>query len=420
MSYQLTTLNNGLRIATEYLPGVETVSVAMSVNVGARNERTDQHGISHLLEHMAFKGTKKRSAQDIAEAFDAVGGQLNAYTSHEMTVYYSKTLKENAALSIDVLCDILQHSVFDAQELEKEKHVILQELAMHNDTPDDLVFDYFQETAFHDQILGRSILGTADSITSHQSDALRDYVAHHYQPESIVFSAAGNLQHDQIVALVKEHLDAFNQPTKPIMDEARYVGGSAIIKKPLEQVQCLLGVESFPIHDARYYPLQLLSIALGGGMSSRLFQEVREKRGLVYTIQSFVSCYQDTGLFAIYAATGEEDVEEMIPVICEQLHGISESLSEEELQRAKNQHIANLLMARESSASVAEWIGRHLLSFNEYRNADAMRQMVENVQVDDIKALARDIFTNPKVTVAGLGKTSKLASAEAIEEKLAA
>jgi len=413
MTFTLTTLPNGLRVATEDLPGVETVSLAISVDVGARHETDAQHGISHVLEHMAFKGTNKRSALEIAECFDNIGGHLNAYTSHEHTVYYAKTLKDDLPLSVDVLCDIVQHSTFDPDELEREQQVILQELAMHHDTPDDLVFDQFQEKAFEQQALGRSILGTADSITRHSPDDLRQFVATHYHPQRIVISAAGRIEHQQLLRLLESHLELAPAHPHPTADAARYTGGHSVVKKSLEQLQLVMGVEAPTIRSNDYYTLQLLSIILGGGMSSRLFQEAREKRGLVYTIQSFASCYQDTGLFAVYAATGEAESKTLLPLIADEWHKLCDGISEPELTRAKNQQKASLLMARENSASVAEWIGRHFLQFGEYRAAAEISNRIDRITAADVLALATQLFTSPRLTLAALGPTNHVMNTQA-------
>jgi predicted Zn-dependent peptidase len=420
MTYQLTTISSGLRIASESLPTMETVAIAVTVDVGARHETPDQHGVSHLLEHMAFKGTERRNALEIAESFDRIGGHLNAYTSHEHTVYYAKVLKEDAPLAIDILADIVQHSVFDAAELEREKQVILQELAMHHDTPDDLVFDQFQETAFPGQALGRSILGTAGKIQSHTSDGIKRFVARHYHPTRMVVSAAGNIEHDQLVDLVARQFERGQQPPSAASETGRYVGGDSVKGKKLEQLQLVIGMEGLPRNDPRYHALQVLSIVLGGGMSSRLFQEVREKRGLVYTIQSLTASYADTGVFAVYAATGEQEVRELIPVVCDQLRAVCSHIGEDELLRAKNQQKANYLMARESTSSLAEWIGRHLVQYGEYRDAANLRARIDGVTIEQVKELAGQLFINPKLTLAALGPTGRVGSSKDIIQKLAA
>lgn len=420
MTYQLTTLPNGLRIASEHLPSMETVALAISVDVGARHETPEQHGISHLLEHMAFKGTETRNALQIAESFDRIGGHLNAYTSHENTVYYVKVLKDDLPFAAEILCDIVQHSIFDETELSREKQVILQELAMHQDTPDDLVFDQFQEAAFSGQALGRSILGTANKINAHSADAIRHFVARHYHPSRMVVSAAGNLEHSQLVDLMAKYFTKRSEAGNSVCEAGKYKGGDSVIGKRLEQLQLVIGMEAIPNKDPRYETLKLLSSILGGGMSSRLFQEVREKRGLVYTIQSLAASYADTGVFAVYAATGEKEVSELIPVICDQLRAVCKHISDDELLRAKNQQKANYRMARESTSSLAEWIGRHVLHYGEYRNAETMTARVDAVTVDDIKKLASELFSKPTLTLAALGPTGRVGNSRDILQKLAA
>ena len=420
MTYQLTTKPSGLRIASEVLPSMETVAFAISVDVGARHETEAQHGISHLLEHMAFKGTPTRNALQIAETFDAIGGHLNAFTSHEHTVYYAKVLKTHLPIAVEVLCDIVQHSLFDEAELEKEKQVVLQELAMHHDTPDDLVFDHFQSIAYPDQPLGRSILGTAERIAHHPSADIHRFVAQHYHAPRIVVSAAGNLSHETLVKLVDEHLPLPSSTSPKPTVQANYVGGESRVQKSLEQLQLVIGMPSISVMDSRYHALKLLSTLLGGGMSSRLFQEVREKRGLVYTIQTILASYADTGVFGIYAATGPGQAQELIEVVCGELHGVCERISEDELQRAKQQQIAGLRMSRESTATLAEWIGRHLMYYGEYRDASTLSAIIESVTVDDVQALARSLFANPVLSVAALGPIKQMPELHHIEQRLAA
>ena len=290
--YHLSTLSSGLRVATETLPGMESVTVAVTVDVGARFEREEDGGISHMLEHMAFKGTKRRSARDIAEEMDMVGGNMNAYTSLENTVYYTRVLKDDVPLAVDMLADIMQHSVFDEVELARERDVILQEIAMHYDTPDDLVFDYFSETAYPGQPVGRSILGTAERVNSFTRDDLTRYMGSHYHTPHMVVTAAGNIDHEAFVKLVGENFDSLPGSRHEIAERAKYVGGEKRVKRKLEQLHLALGFESVSFQHPDYYAWQVLSTILGGGMSSRLFQEVREKRGLAYTVQS--SCRQAT------------------------------------------------------------------------------------------------------------------------------
>ncbi|MDX2074641.1 MAG: pitrilysin family protein [Alphaproteobacteria bacterium] len=388
MTYHLTTLNNGLRVATEFLPGVESVSIAVSVGVGARYESLAENGLSHLLEHMAFKGTATRSAKDIAEAFDNIGGQLNAYTSMEMTVYYAKVLKKDAAFALEILGDILQNSTFAEEELAKEKDVIVQEIAMHQDSPEDLIVDQFDITAFPDQPLGRSILGAAKQVSAYTRDEVMGYMRRHYVPSNIIVSAAGNLDHGKFVSDVERFFALAGGTSAPAAPVARYAGGEKHVKSDHEQLHVALGFPAVNIHDPRYYALQLYASILGGGMSSRLFQEVREKRGLAYSVYAMGSGYQDVGLLSIYAATSPEKATGLVETVRAEVEGMGKQVSDTELARAKNQSKAELQMSRESSQTVAGWMGRHLLMYGEYKQLPAIFEKIDAVTKEDVQALA--------------------------------
>ncbi len=404
MTYQLTTLPNGLRIASETLPGVESVAIAVSCGVGARHESLEENGISHLLEHMAFKGTKTRSARDIAEAFDNIGGQFNAYTSMETTVYYAKVLKENIDLAADILADILQRSVFDPEELSREQGVVIQEIAMHRDTPDDLIYDYFSETAFPDQPLGRSILSTEERVASYRRNDLINYMQAHYRAPRMVVSAAGSIDHASVLTLANRYFNLPERPAEAAYVPGAYKGGDSRVAKKLEQLHLLYGLPAISQRDPDYYTMQLYSIILGGGMSSRLFQEVREKRGLAYTVYASGSAYQDCGVLGIYAATSPEKGAELSGVLCDQLTGMAAAISDEELSRAKNQLKSDLLMSRESPHAVATWIGRHLLTFGEYRQAKDIIEKINVITKDDVIRFGKKLISGA-LTVAALGDT---------------
>ena len=419
MTYQLTTLPSGLRVASEFLPGVESVAVTLTVGVGARYEQLHENGISHLLEHMAFKGTKTRSARDIAEEFDNIGGQINAYTSMELTVYYAKVLKEHMRLAVDILADIMQNSVFDAEELAREKDVVIQEIAMHRDTPDDLIVDYFDETAFPEQPLGRSILSTEERVASYTRENLIGYMQQHYTPTRMVLSAAGNLTHEDVLKLAQEY---FVQPEKKAGDAfipATYRGGDSRVTRDLEQLHLVLGLPAVSIHSPEYYALNMYANILGGGMSSRLFQEVREKRGLAYSVYSMGSAYEDCGLMSIYAATSPDKAKELSGVLCEQVIAMAENITDAEINRAKSQHKAELLMAREGPQTVAGWMGRHLLLLGEYRQVKDIAARVDAVTKEDLAKLGAKI-AGGKLTVAALGDISGVLPYETLQEKLAA
>jgi predicted Zn-dependent peptidase len=402
MTYQLTTLKNGLRVASETLPGVESVTIAVSCGVGARYEDPNENGISHLLEHMAFKGTKTRSARAIAEAFDTIGGQFNAYTSMETTVYYAKVLKDNVELAMDILSDILQNSVFDNHELAREQGVVIQEIAMHRDTPDDLIHDYFDETAFPNQALGRSILSTEERVASYTREDLIRYMDRHYRPGRMVVSAAGNISHDTLLALTEKYFDLAERPAAKAYEPGTYQGGDIRVARDLEQLHLLYGLPAVSLHSPDYYALQLYSVILGGGMSSRLFQEVREKRGLAYTVYSSIAGYDDCGMLMLYAATAPDKANELSGVLCDQLAGMEKSIGDAEFARAKNQLRADLLMSRESTHAIATWIGRHLLVFNEYRAAKNVIARIEKISKEDVTRIAKTLAQG-KLTVTSLG-----------------
>lgn len=415
--YRLTTLDNGLRVASEFLPGVESVAVNVTAGVGARYEDVSENGISHLLEHMAFKGTKKRSARDIAEAFDNIGGQLNAYTSMELTVYYAKVLRQDIRIAVDVLGDIMQNSVFDKEELAREKDVVIQEIGMHHDTPDDLIVDYFDDTAFPDQPLGRSILGKEKQVADYQRDDLITYMAKYYKAPRMIVSAAGNVDHDEFVDLVKEYFDLPAESSGPEFSVAHYAGGDKRVNRDLEQLHVLMGLPAVTMHSPEHYTLQLYSNILGGGMSSRLFQEVREKRGLAYSVYSMGSTYEDCGVLSIYAATSPERAGELSLVLCDQIASMADHINDNEIQRASNQQKAELLMARENPQIVSGWIGRHLIMYNEYRDANDIAQRIDHIQKNDILALGK-MIAEGKLTLAALGDTSHIEDYEKLTARL--
>jgi predicted Zn-dependent peptidase len=401
MTYQLTTLPSGLMVASETLP-VESVAIAVSVGAGSRHEKKEENGVSHLLEHMAFKGTKTRSARDIAEAFDMIGGQSNAFTSTESTVYYAKVLKHDVRLATDILGDILQHPTFDPEELRREQDVVLQEIAMQRDTPEDLIGDYFDEASFPGQPLGRSILSTEEQVAGYLRDDLVRYMDTHYRPPRIALTAAGNIQHESLVALAQEYFALPAREAGPKYEAATYLGGEKRVAREFEQLHMMLGLPSVPVHSPDYYAMQIYANILGGGMSSRLFQEVREKRGLGYNVYAMNASYEDCGVMGIYAATAPDKAKELSRILCEQVRGMMDGVSDAELVRAKNQHKAELLMARENPQTVAIWIGRHLLMFGEYRQVSDIAARIDAVSRDDIVRVSEMVARGP-LAVAALG-----------------
>ena len=292
---RVTTLANGLRVVSDPMASVETVSVGVWVGVGARHERPEINGVSHILEHMAFKGTRRRTARAIVEEIEAVGGHINAYTSHEHTAYYAKVLKEDLGLAVDIIADILQNSVMDAEELARERAVIIQEINHARDTPDDIIFDRFQETAFPGQSLGRSVLGSAELVRDMPREVVVEHMREHYSGPRMIMAGAGRIDHDALVTLADRVFDSLPPDRGVSVDPARYGGGDVRESRELKQVHVILGFEGVPFRDPDFYALSVFSTLFGGGMSSRLFQEVRETRGLAYSIHSFLSSFSDSG-----------------------------------------------------------------------------------------------------------------------------
>ena len=416
---QVSRLPSGLTVVTERMDRVETVSFGAYVATGSRNETAEENGVSHFLEHMAFKGTERRSAAAIAEEIEAVGGHINAYTAREQTAYYVKVLKEDTALGADIIGDILTHSTFEPEELERERGVILQEIGQANDTPDDIIFDHFQSAAFPSQPLGRPVLGSDEGIRAMPRGTLTGYMKRHYAHSNLVIAAAGNLEHAAILDLVGQHFADLPADPPPPTAQATYQGGEFREQRDLDQVHIVLGFPSVGYGDPDYYPTLLLSTLLGGGMSSRLFQEVREKRGLVYSIYSFSAPYQDGGLFGIYAGTGESEAEELMPVTLEELRSVQSRVTEAELGRARAQVKASLLMSLESTGSRCEQLARQLQVFGRVVPTQETVAKLNAVTPDDVRrAAARHFRATP--TLATLGPVGHVPRLADIAEILAA
>jgi predicted Zn-dependent peptidase len=396
---------------------VQTVSVGAWVNAGARHEHPSINGVSHMLEHMAFKGTRRRTARDIATEIEAVGGHVNAYTSREHTAYYAKMLHQDMPLALDIIADILQYSVMDTEELDRERAVILQEIHQSHDTPDDIVFDLFQETAYPDQAVGRPVLGTLDLVRSFTRDTLIDYMAAHYGAPSIIVSAAGKIDHDTFVDQVASAFKDLPAPKKTIIEPALYKGGETRETRDLEQVHYLMGFKGLSYEDPDYHAASVYTTLLGGGMSSRLFQEIRESRGLVYSIYSFMSSFNDSGLFGIYAGTGESEIAEVVPLVYHELMRSTRDITEEETRRACTQLKASILMSLESTASRCEQAARQLLVYNRIVPIEETIEKIEAVNADTVMQVARKIIDSP-LTITALGPLNCLESREATKNRL--
>jgi len=413
----ITTLENGLRVVTQEMSSLETVSMGIWNFVGGRDELESNNGVAHLLEHMAFKGTKTKNALEIAETIENVGGDINAYTSKEITAYYVKLIAEDLPLGINILTDILQNSVFAEEELNRERGVILQEIGMYLDSPDEMIFDYWQEKAFTNQPIGRSILGKTDIIKSISRDEVKNFMTSHYHPSKMVISAAGKINHDKFVEEVKTLCTNLPNGQKNNRAKAIYSAGEYREQKKLEQIHLLIGFEGIDYHHEDYYSLMIFSSLLGGGMSSRLFQEIREKRGLVYGISSFCSSYTDTGIFGIYSGTGDSQIQELIPVLCDQLNNTPDSITENEINRGKAQLKASLMMGRESAFRRCEIAARQLLVFNQLIEPKEILNKIDKVNIDTVKNISKKILSKP-MTISSIGPIEKLEKLENIQSRL--
>ncbi len=417
MTVQIGRLPNGFRVATEQMPGLESASLGIWVMAGGRHETAPQNGIAHFLEHMAFKGTEKRSALEIAEAIEDVGGYLNAYTSREVTAYYARVLKQDVALAFDVISDIVLNPVFDLNEIETERGVILQEIGQALDTPDDVVFDWLQEVAFPDQPLGRTILGPTERVRAFSREDLAGFVAQHYGPERLILSAAGAVDHDEIMRMAEATFGGLTRGSAQEEVPATWANGERIELRPgLEQVHFTLGLEAPGYRDDAFYAAQLFSSGLGGGMSSRLFQEVREKRGLCYSIFSQLGSYDDTGMMTIYAGTSGEDISELAGLTMRELMRSAEDMSTREMERARTQMKAGLLMGLESPSSRVERMARLVGIWDRVPDLTETVEKIDAVTLDEIRAIGAKIAGEAAMAMAVYGPAEDAPSLASLSE----
>lgn len=403
----VTTLDNGLRIVTERNPSVETATLGVWVDAGSRIESEADAGTAHMLEHMVFKGTTRRSAQAIATEIEDVGGHLNAYTGREHTGYYAKVLKEDIDLAIDLTTDLVFAATLEAEELERERAVVLQEIGQANDTPDDIIFDQFQATAFPGQGIGRPVLGTPQSVSAMHRDTLFAFRRARYQPSRMVFAGVGNVEHDRVVEAVDRRIagiaaEAGDDMLAATSDPASYVGGVYGEARDLEQTHLVVGYPGTAFADERVYAMSVYATLLGGGMSSRLFQEVREKRGLVYAIYAFTQSFSDSGLFAIYAGTSPEDAGDCFAVIGDELARVADTLDDAEIARARAQLKASILMSLESTSARCEQLAQQLLVFGRPLPVNDVVAKIDAVDRAAVLEIVRQINASvPTVAVIG-------------------
>ncbi len=413
-------LKNGFRIVSEHMPGLQSAAIGIWVTAGGRHERIEQNGIAHFLEHMAFKGTERRSALQIAEAIEDVGGYINAYTSREVTAYYARVLKDDVALAMDVIGDIVLNPVFDPREIEVERGVILQEIGQAYDTPDDVIFDWLQEQSYHDQPLGRTILGPSERVSAFSREDLSGFVSEHYGPEQMILSAAGAVDHDALMKMTQEMFGHL-QPRKGLIPEAaRFTGGEARQQKDLEQAHFALAFESPGYRDDAIYTAQIYSTALGGGMSSRLFQEVRETRGLCYTIFAQTGAYADTGTTTIYAGTSADQVGELATITIDEMKRAADDMNPEEVARARAQMKAGMLMGLESPSNRAERLARLVQIWGDVPPLEETIAKIDAVSTGDVRAFAERLAINAPAALALYGPVSGAPTLAELQERRAA
>jgi len=421
VSVKLHTLSNGFQIVTEHMPGFQSASLGIWIKAGGRHERAEENGIAHFLEHMAFKGTKSRSALQIAEMIEDVGGYINAYTSREVTAYYTRVLKEDVALSINLLFDILQNSLFEEKEIEVERGVILQEIGQSLDTPDDVIFDWLQDISYPDQALGRTILGPSERVKNFSRANLIDFIAQHYHPERMILSAAGGIDHDEIIRLAEASFGTLPMRAAPEnFGKAKFVGGEFRKEKSLEQAHVALAFESPSYRDDDIYTAQIYSVALGGGMSSRLFQEIREKRGLCYTIFAQAGAFSDSGMMTIYAGTSEAQVPDLMALTFDELRRAAEDMSSNELERARAQMKAGMLMGLESASNRAERLARQVQVWGYVPELEETVAKIENVTLDRLRSFSEHIAGKAPAALALYGPIQNAPTLNEIQQNPAA
>ena len=419
MSVLISKLPNGLHVLTHNMPHLESVALGIWIKAGARDENPEENGVAHFLEHMAFKGTKRRSAQDIAEEIESAGGEINAATGMETTTYYARTLKADWPLALDILADIFTESTLDADELDRERDVILQEIAASKDQPDDLVFDLAQAASYGNHPLGRSILGTSELVQNMTREQMVSWRDRNYWASRIVICATGNVNHADFAKAAEKHFGHIAQGHAPQRQPPHFVGTSQTEQKPLDQTHLVLSFPAPNYRDTRVYQLQVLASILGGGMSSRLFQEVREKRGLCYSVFAFGTTYEDAGQLGVYAATSPDHTPDLLEVTAKVMLSMVDEITEKEIDRAKAQLKTSIVMNLESASSRADQIARQFLAFGEVPEMETLIKKIEAVTVDQVRELAKEIFKLAPPSLSAVGQLSALENHAALAARFA-
>jgi len=416
---QMDTLSNGFRVVTERMPSMASAALGVWIEAGTRHEAADQNGIAHFLEHMAFKGTARRTALQIAEEIEDVGGYLNAYTSRERTAYYARILAADVPLALDLIADILRAPALDEAEIETERGVILQEIGQCLDTPDDVIFDWLQETAFPDQPMGRAILGPPERVRQFGRNDLAAFIGAHYRPGRMVLSAAGDVDHDQIVKLAETLFGDMDTADAPAQAPARYLGGERREAKQLEQAHLALALQAPGYRDQDYHAGQIATLALGGGMASRLFQEAREKRGLCYTIFAQASAWAESGMLTVYAGTGATEIGALTDLCADEIARAARDLTDTEIARARTQTKAGLVMGLESPSARAERLAALVSIWGEPLPLTDTIAKIDAVDVGRARQVLKRMASTPPALVL-YGPVDRAAGAADVAERLAA
>ncbi len=406
MDFERTDLPSGITVVTERMPSVRSVSLGFWFRVGSRDESAEQAGCSHFLEHLLFKGTTSRTARQIAEEIDAVGGEMNAFTSKEYTCFYARLLDRDLPVAVDVLGDMLGDATNTVEDVEAERQVVLEEINIHLDSPDDLVHGDFQEALLGDHPLALETLGTMDSITGMDRETIHDYYLDRYRPENLTVAAVGNIDHDDVVRFIEDGLGDLGRPggerAERVQPREFHVGEVAVRHRPTEQAHVVLGGRALDQRDPRRYAARVMNTILGGGMSSRLFQEVREQRGLAYSTYSYVSGYSDAGVYGAYAGTTPRRVEETLKVVREQLDGFSSSVTAEEVERAKGALKGGIVLSLEDTGSRMSRIGKMVCNDAEIITVDDVIDRIDAVDLDAVRGVADELLATPR-TLAVVG-----------------
>jgi len=404
-------LPHGLIVITEQMQHIRSASIGIWLETGSRDEDAHWNGISHFIEHMVFKGTKHRTAEEIARQVDSIGGNMDAFTAKECICFSVKVLDEHVPIALEILSDLVLHPVFDSQDITRERGVILEEIKMDQDNPDYLVHEIFTQNFWKDHPLGRPILGTKETVKRFERQPVLDAYGHHFSPGNIIVSAAGNLDHDRFVDLVIQHFEHMKPVKNGLHSAAPKVVPRIVLrnKKALEQVQLCIGVPSYAIAHEKRHASYILNTLLGGGMSSRLFQNIRERQGLAYSIYSDLNPYRDTGCLAVYAGTSRESAAKVVQSVVSEFRKLkAEPVPEEELRRSKDQLKGSLMLSLESSTARMSNLARQEMYFDRYYDLDELIEKIEAVTIEDLQSLANEFFHTELIAVTALGNLSGL------------